>query len=158
MRFRGEAVHRGGQRAERRVREQGAGATKEANGTEPTEPRRLICAQSGRAQRTKQTARKSTGGAAPRMHRGRGLAAGGAASRAAVSHAVGSGGRKPQGGAQPPVHGAAEEPLFAWGASPAEGTVAEAPSRVLVESGAVAGPGGRRGAVVDVDPWNKYPM
>ena len=130
------------------MREQGAGATKEANGTEPTEHRRLICAQSGRAQRTKQTARKSTGGAAPRMHRGRGLAA----SRAVVSHAVGSGGRKPQGGTQPPVHGAAEEPLFAWGASPAEGTVAEAPSRVLVESGAVAGPGGRRGAVVEVDP------
>ncbi len=124
-------MHRGGQRAERRVREQGAGATKEANGTEPTEPRRLICAQSGRAQRTKQTARKSTGGAAPRMHRGRGLAAGGVASRATVSHAVGSGGRKPQGRTQPPVHGAAEEPLFAWGASPAEGTVAEALSRVL---------------------------
>ena len=84
MRFRGEAVHRRGQRAERCVREQGAGATKEANGTEPTEHRRLICAQSGRAQRTKQTARKSTGGAAPRMQ----LAAGGAASRAAVSHAT----------------------------------------------------------------------
>ena len=66
LRLRGEAVHRDGQRGERRVREQGAGATKEANGTEPTEPRRLICAQSGRAQRTKQTARKSTGGAAPR--------------------------------------------------------------------------------------------
>ena len=51
------------------MREQGAasGATKEGNGTEPTEPRRLVCAQSGMAQRTKQTARKSTGGAAPRM-------------------------------------------------------------------------------------------
>ena len=97
MRFREEAVHRGGQRGERRVREQGAGATKEANGTEPTEPRRLICAQSGRAQRTKQTARKSTGGAAPR----RLLATEGAASRAAASHAVGwpfGIGQRPDGG------------------------------------------------------------
>ena len=75
LRLLGEAGHRGVQRGERRVREQGAGATKEANGTEPTEPRRLICAQSGRAQRTKQTARKSTGGWAPRRQ----LAAEGAA-------------------------------------------------------------------------------
>ena len=88
-----------------------AGATKEGNGTEPTEPRLLICAQSGMAQRTKQTARKSTGGAAPQMQ----LAARGAASRAAASHAVGSGGPEPWGGPQPSVHGAAQEPLFAGG-------------------------------------------
>ncbi len=96
------------------------------------------------AQRTKQTARKSTGGAAPR----RLLAAEGVASRAASSHAVGSGGPKPWGGRrpQPSVHCAAREPVSA------EKIVAEAPPRVLVESGAVAGPGGRRGAVVDVDP------
>ena len=131
------------------MREQGAGATKEANGTEPTEPRRLICAQSGMAQRTKQTARKSTGGAAPPRQ----LAAEGAASRAAASHAVGSGGPKPWGGTQPSVHGAAQEPLlFAGGPSPAETTVAEAPPRVPVETGAVAELDGRWGAVVDVDP------
>ena len=136
MRLLGEAGHRSEQCGQWRVREQGAGRgqrrEQEGNGTEPTEPRRLVCAQSGMAQRTKQTARKSTGGAAPR----RLLATEGAASRAAASHAVGSGGPKP------------------WGRllSPVEKIVAEAPPQVPVERGAVAELDGRWGAVVDVDP------
>ena len=107
------------------------------------------------AQRTKQTARKSTGGWAPRRQ----LAAEGAASRAAASHAVGSGGPKPWRGPQPSVDCAAQKPLFAEGRSaaaggvltPEERIVAEAPPRVPVERGAVAELDGRWGKVVDVD-------